>query len=42
MQEAYPADTVSLRSVTSDNFVIVETAAEDMATLTASRKAARK
>ena len=29
MQEAYPADTVSLRSVTSDNFVIVETAAED-------------
>ncbi len=29
VQEAYPADTVSLRSVTSDNFVIVETAAED-------------
>ena len=26
-QEAYPADTVSLRSVTSDNFVIVNTAA---------------
>src|SRR5271154_2539367 len=25
-QEAYPADTVSLRSVTSDNFVIVNTA----------------
>ena len=24
-QEAYPADTVSLRSVTSDNFVIVDT-----------------
>ncbi len=29
VQEAYPADTVSLRSVTSDNFVIVETSAED-------------
>ncbi len=29
VQEAYPADTVSLRSVTSDNFVIVETATED-------------
>src|SRR5579862_4560480 len=29
VQEAYPADTVSLRSVTSDNFVIVETAADD-------------
>jgi len=27
-QEAYPADTVSLRSVTSDNFVIVDTTAE--------------
>ena len=26
-QEAYPADTVSLRSVTSDNFVIVDTSA---------------
>ena len=25
MQEAYPADTVSLRSVTSDNFVIIDT-----------------
>ena len=25
VQEAYPADTVSLRAVTSDNFVIVET-----------------
>jgi DEAD/DEAH box helicase domain-containing protein len=33
VQEAYPADTVSLRSVTSDNFVIVETAAEDDANL---------
>jgi DEAD/DEAH box helicase domain-containing protein len=27
-QEAYPADTVSLRSVTSDNFVIVDTTRE--------------
>ena len=27
-QEAYPADTVSLRSVTSDNFVIVDTTEE--------------
>jgi len=27
-QEAYPADTVSLRSVTSDNFVIVDTTHE--------------
>jgi len=30
VQEAYPADTVSLRSVTSDNFVIIDTTgAED-------------
>jgi DEAD/DEAH box helicase domain-containing protein len=29
IDEAYPADTVSLRSVTSDNFVIVDTAGED-------------
>ena len=29
VQEAYPADTVSLRSVTSDNFVIILGAAED-------------
>jgi DEAD/DEAH box helicase domain-containing protein len=28
VQEAYPADTVSLRSVTSDNFVIVDTTRE--------------
>jgi DEAD/DEAH box helicase domain-containing protein len=28
-QEAYPADTVSLRSVTSDNFVIILGSAED-------------
>jgi DEAD/DEAH box helicase domain-containing protein len=27
-QEAYPADTVSLRSVTSDNFVIIDVTAE--------------
>jgi DEAD/DEAH box helicase domain-containing protein len=29
VQEAYPADTVSLRSVTSDNFVIVRSHSED-------------
>ncbi|HXW60972.1 MAG TPA: DEAD/DEAH box helicase [Candidatus Acidoferrales bacterium] len=29
VQEAYPADTISLRSVTSDNFVIVQARAED-------------
>jgi len=29
VQEAYPADTVSLRSVTSDNFVIILGSAED-------------
>jgi DEAD/DEAH box helicase domain-containing protein len=28
-QEAYPADTVSLRSVTSDNFIIIDTTAGD-------------
>ena len=28
VQEAYPADTVSLRSVTSDNFVIIDTTGE--------------
>jgi DEAD/DEAH box helicase domain-containing protein len=28
-QEAYPADTVSLRSVTSDNFVIIDITAEE-------------
>ena len=32
MQEAYPADTVSLRSVTSDNFVIVDTTGNETAT----------
>jgi DEAD/DEAH box helicase domain-containing protein len=29
VQEAYPADTVSLRSVTSDNFVITDTSGEE-------------
>ena len=29
VQEAYPADTVSLRSVTSDNFVIIDVTGED-------------
>lgn len=29
IDEAYPADTVSLRSVTSDNFVIIDTAGRD-------------
>jgi DEAD/DEAH box helicase domain-containing protein len=29
VQEAYPADTVSLRSVTSDNFVIIDTKGEN-------------
>jgi len=29
VQEAYPADTVSLRSVTSDNFVIIDTSGEE-------------
>jgi DEAD/DEAH box helicase domain-containing protein len=28
VQEAYPADTVSLRSVTSDNFVIIDTSSD--------------
>jgi DEAD/DEAH box helicase domain-containing protein len=28
VQEAYPADTISLRSVTSDNFVIIDTQGE--------------
>ena len=28
VQEAYPADTISLRSVTSDNFVIIDTTSE--------------
>jgi DEAD/DEAH box helicase domain-containing protein len=29
VQEAYPADTVSLRSVTSDNFVIIDTQGDE-------------
>jgi DEAD/DEAH box helicase domain-containing protein len=29
VQEAYPADTVSLRSVTSDNFLIIDTKGDD-------------
>jgi DEAD/DEAH box helicase domain-containing protein len=29
VQEAYPADTISLRSVTSDNFVIIQSHSED-------------
>jgi DEAD/DEAH box helicase domain-containing protein len=29
IDEAYPADTVSLRSVTSDNFIIIDTTGED-------------
>jgi len=29
IDEAYPADTVSLRSVTSDNFVVIDTTGED-------------
>ena len=29
VQQAYPADTVSLRAVTSDNFIIIDTTGED-------------
>jgi DEAD/DEAH box helicase domain-containing protein len=29
VEEAYPADTISLRSVTSDNFVIIDTTGEE-------------
>ena len=29
IDEAYPADTISLRSVTSDNFIIIDTAGRD-------------
>jgi len=29
VQQAYPADTISLRSVTSDNFVIIDTTGEE-------------
>jgi DEAD/DEAH box helicase domain-containing protein len=29
VQQAYPADTISLRSVTSDNFIIIDTSGEE-------------
>jgi len=29
IQESYPADTISLRSVTSDNFIIIDTTGDD-------------
>ena len=38
VQEAYPADTVSLRSVTSDNFVIIHASAEDDGNTTGEKK----
>ncbi|HKV05780.1 MAG TPA: DEAD/DEAH box helicase [Candidatus Acidoferrales bacterium] len=38
VQEAYPADAVSLRSVTSDNFVIIESSAEDDGDSSGARK----
>jgi DEAD/DEAH box helicase domain-containing protein len=38
IQEAYPADTVSLRSVTSDNFVIILDSAEDDGNTTGGKK----
>ena len=40
MQEAYPADTVSLRSVTSDNFVIIHASVEDDGNTTGGKKGA--
>jgi DEAD/DEAH box helicase domain-containing protein len=40
VQEAYPADTVSLRSVTSDNFVIILGSAEDDGNTESARKGA--
>ena len=42
VQEAYPADTVSLRSVTSDNFVIIDTAVEDDGNRPLQERRARK
>src|ERR1700691_531 len=39
-QEAYPADTVSLRSVSSDNFVIIQSSAEDDGNTTGGKKGA--
>ena len=40
MQEAYPADTVSLRSVTSDNFVIIHASVEDDGNVAGAKKGA--
>ncbi len=40
VQEAYPADTVSLRSVTSDNFVIIQTSEEDDGNTAGAKKGA--
>src|ERR1700728_4242838 len=40
VQEAYPADTVSLRSVTSDNFVIIHASVEDDGNTTGGKKGA--
>ena len=40
VQEAYPADTVSLRSVTSDNFVIIHSSVEDDGNTTGGKKGA--
>ena len=40
VQEAYPADTISLRSVTSDNFVIVQSHTEDDGNTSGSKKGA--
>jgi DEAD/DEAH box helicase domain-containing protein len=40
VQEAYPADTVSLRSVTSDNFVIIHASVEDDGSTAGGKKGA--
>ncbi|HXY79487.1 MAG TPA: DEAD/DEAH box helicase, partial [Candidatus Bathyarchaeia archaeon] len=40
VQEAYPADTISLRSVTSDNFVIVQSSTEDDGNTAGAKKGA--
>ena len=40
IQEAYPADTVSLRSVTSDNFVIILGSADDDGNTSGAKKGA--
>ncbi len=40
VQEAYPADTVSLRSVTSDNFVIIHASVDDDGNTTGGKKGA--